>query len=176
MQLDAVEAADAKRREGVVVLQAAELALNRGAAPVEITPPLRLAGNERMQSRRLPPETLGLAVPGGAAPFRSLVLEVRSGERPGAMLADWWEMLALFDGWGLAERDDREGRGLVAGVVDRVDVVALVERDGFWLEVAGLDGAEKPLAWLASCVRAVVMCHATGRSVWLHAAMCSLYP
>ncbi len=49
------------------------------------------------------------------------------------------------DGWGLAERDDRKGPGLVAGVVDGPQVIALVEGDRLWLEVAGLDGAEKPL-------------------------------
>ena len=40
-----VEAADAKRREAVVVLQSTEFALDRGAAPVEVFPAFCFAGD-----------------------------------------------------------------------------------------------------------------------------------
>ena len=143
--MDAVKAADTEWDEAVVVFEAAEFAFDGGAAPVEVAPAFCFAGDERIQPRRLPPNTLGLAGPGGAAPLRSLVFEVRPGECPGAVLACWWEVFALLDGWGLAERDDRQSPCLMAGLVDRLYVVALVERDRFWREVAGLDGVEKPL-------------------------------
>jgi hypothetical protein len=58
---------------------------------------------------------------GAAAP-----LEIRARERPGAVLALW--RAGRQGRRDLAEREGRDDAALVAGVVDRVEVVALVER------------------------------------------------
>ena len=63
---DPLKTPGAQRGEAVFVLQPAELALDSRATPVEVTPPLRLARDERVQAARLDPDRGGLAFPGGA--------------------------------------------------------------------------------------------------------------
>ena len=71
-----------KREKGPLMLEPAELALNRSMAPVELAAALGLARDERMQPIRLDPHGHGLALADRAAPFRRLALEVGSGESP----------------------------------------------------------------------------------------------
>jgi uncharacterized protein (DUF433 family) len=52
VKLDALKAAHAEREQRPLVLQAAELALDGGAALVELSPPGRLARDERMKPTR----------------------------------------------------------------------------------------------------------------------------
>jgi hypothetical protein len=49
MKRDLLQTLDAERGEAVIVLQAAEFALNRGTAPVQILEPLSVAGDAREQ-------------------------------------------------------------------------------------------------------------------------------
>ena len=100
------------------MFQPAELSFDCGTGTVEGAPLGRLARDERVQTTGLPPEALGRASAGRAAPLRPLALEVRPGERPGAVLALGSEMVAALDGWGLAERDDRLAAALFASLVD----------------------------------------------------------
>jgi hypothetical protein len=51
VKLDALKTAHAERSEAVLMLQAAELALDSRAATVEIAPPLRFARNGRLLIR-----------------------------------------------------------------------------------------------------------------------------
>src|SRR5215211_978831 len=128
MERHRLQAAHANRGQSVLVLQAAELALHGGAAPVQRAPAARVAGNERVAALGLDPSGLGLALAGRAAVLGCLALEVGPGERPASVLARRSAVLAALDGRGLAKRDDRQDAVLVAGVVDRVYVVAHVER------------------------------------------------
>lgn len=52
---DPFQATDAERRELVLVLQPAELALDSATASVEVAPPLRLTRDERVQPVGLDP-------------------------------------------------------------------------------------------------------------------------
>ena len=87
VERDPLQAAHAERSEAVVVLQAPELALDGGAATVEIAPPLRLARNERVLAVGPDLLRLRLTLAGGAAPLGCLALEVGPRERPGAVVA-----------------------------------------------------------------------------------------
>lgn len=93
-----------------------KLALDSGATPVEVAEPLGRAGNERVAAVGLDPLGRGLALTRGAAPLGRLALEVRSGERPDAMLTGG--RLDGLLGHEAAAGDDREHVALGAGVVD----------------------------------------------------------
>ena len=92
---DALDAPNAERSEAVVVLQAAELALDGGAASVELAPPERLARDQRVQAVSLDPPARGLALASRAAPLRGLPLEVGTREGPDAVLTAWRLVVAL---------------------------------------------------------------------------------
>jgi hypothetical protein len=62
------------------MLQPSELALDRAAAAIQVTEPLALALDERVQSGRLDPDRTGLIFPGRAAPLGCLPLVVGSGK------------------------------------------------------------------------------------------------
>src|SRR5439155_7498398 len=72
MERDRLKSTSPERRQSVLVLQPSELTLDGGSATVEVTPALRLARNQRMEPRCFPPDRLGLALTGGAAPLRRL--------------------------------------------------------------------------------------------------------
>src|SRR5687767_1684878 len=78
MQPDAVQATDTKRGERPIVLQAAELALDGGAATVELAVAQALARDQRVQPVALDPDRRGLALAGGAAPLGRLAAVVGS--------------------------------------------------------------------------------------------------
>ena len=63
MKLDATQATNAERGEAILMLEAAELALDGGTATVDL-PWLRLARNERVQAVGLDPLGLGGALSG----------------------------------------------------------------------------------------------------------------
>jgi hypothetical protein len=69
------------------MLQLAELSFDRRTAAVEIAPPLRLTGDQRIAPISLEPDRLRLTLTRGAAPLRRLAAEVGSGERPAPVLA-----------------------------------------------------------------------------------------
>jgi len=98
VERDSFQAADAKRAESPLVLQAAELALDGSASPIKVAPSLRLARDQRMQPGSLPPYGSGLALAGGAAPLCYPALEVGPGECPGPVRADRRVLVAAFDG------------------------------------------------------------------------------
>lgn len=56
VERDLREPTDAKQGEGVLVLQAAKLALNGGASSVEVAPPFRLTRDERVEPVGLDPD------------------------------------------------------------------------------------------------------------------------
>ena len=85
---------DTKGRKPVLVLQAAELALDGGAARVEVAEAARLARDQRVAPLGLDPAGGGLALTGGAAPLGGVALEVGTGERPAALLAGRSAVLA----------------------------------------------------------------------------------
>src|ERR1035437_508324 len=129
VQLDALLATDPEREQRPFVLEASELALDRATTAGELARTLRLARGERGWPVRLDPAGRGLALAGGAAPLRSLALEVRSRERPLAVLAAARLVVAPDDGRSLAKRRDREDAAIHAPIVERAVVVALI-RDG----------------------------------------------
>jgi 3-oxoacyl-(acyl-carrier-protein) synthase len=55
MKADAIQATYPQRLEAPLVLEAAELALDRGALPVGSLPAVGLARDERVKTRSLPP-------------------------------------------------------------------------------------------------------------------------
>jgi hypothetical protein len=99
------------------MLQAPELSFDRGTAPIQVTPPVRLARDERVQARRLPPDGLRQTLTSRTAPLRGLSLEVSTRERPSTMLALRGNVVATLDGRRLAEREDRHRVMLGAGVL-----------------------------------------------------------
>src|SRR5438093_801246 len=62
VQLDALDPSHPERRQSGLVLQPAEAPLDGATATVEVTPPLRLARDQRMQTARLDPDAPGRAV------------------------------------------------------------------------------------------------------------------
>jgi hypothetical protein len=76
VKLDALKTTGAERLQAVLVLEPPEGALNCAASPVEVVPPLRLAGDERVQAAGLDPLGHGSALAGWTAPLRPLLLEV----------------------------------------------------------------------------------------------------
>jgi hypothetical protein len=136
VKLDALDAADAERAESPLVLQAAELALDGGASAVQVAEPLGVARDQRMQPGRLDPDGCRFALAGRAAPLRELPLRVGSGECPLAVLAGRRLVLAALDGGGRLQRNDGQASGVVAGVVDGLRVVALVDPAAFAVDAA----------------------------------------
>src|SRR4051794_11450101 len=127
MERHALKTTNAKRREPVLVLQPPEVALDSATAPVEVAPPLRLARDQRVTPVGLKPYALGLTLAGRAAPLGSSALEVGPGERPAAVLARRYVVMRA--GLLLANlSDDRTAAAILAAVVDRAGVVALVHR------------------------------------------------
>src|SRR5207245_6884158 len=59
VESDALQSADPKRSQSVLMLQPPELALDGSTTPVEVAPALRLARDQRVESRRLAPQGLG---------------------------------------------------------------------------------------------------------------------
>jgi hypothetical protein len=72
VKLDAIQATDDERCEAVFVLEPAELALDSGAAAVEVAESLCLARDERVASVGLDPAGLRGAFAGGARHFVAL--------------------------------------------------------------------------------------------------------
>jgi hypothetical protein len=89
----------------------------------------------------LDPSARGLAVAGRAAPLARTALRVGAREPPLAMLAAGRLVVATPDGKRLAEGDDRAAAAILARLVDRPHVIALVEharlRDAFRIKAAG---------------------------------------
>jgi hypothetical protein len=55
VELDALDASHSERQERPLVLPAAELPLDGGAAAIELAPPVGVAGYERVDAARLDP-------------------------------------------------------------------------------------------------------------------------
>src|SRR5687767_1404203 len=111
MERNPLDAANAKRRQPVLILQAAKLTLDRGAATVKLTEPLRRARNERVGTVGLAPGALGRALPGGTAVLGGVTLEVSPCEQPRSVLARWNGGSGLAD---VAKRDDRADAAFLA--------------------------------------------------------------
>lgn len=174
VQDDALQATYTQRGEAVVVLQPAELALNSGAAPVEVAPPLRLARNERIAAAGLHPHGGGLALAGWAAPLRRLAVVVSSAEVPDAVLADGRAGRIL--GRQVFDREDGQRPGALDPVVERPASYALSAVMVFGRNARSRIARSKSRAGASSFVRAARMRHATGRSVRVQTAAWSLYP
>ena len=127
MKRDPLKTANPDRSQPVLMLQPSELPLHRSAAPIQVTPPLRLTRDERVKPGSLDPPRLRSALPGRAAPLGRAALGVRSGERPRTVLAGRREMIAALHERRLAKWDNRSSADPAAGFVNRANVVALVE-------------------------------------------------
>src|SRR5215211_3004323 len=110
------------------MLQPSELALDGRAAPIELLPAQRRARDQRVQAARLDPDRCGFALAGRAAPLARAALAVRSCEPPVAVLARRRLVRAALHVGRPAKRDDRAAVALLAALVDRFEVVALVHR------------------------------------------------
>jgi len=86
VKLHTSKPANAEWSKSVPVLQGAELSFHRRATPVQVTPPLRLAWDERMEAGGLPPDGLRLARTCRAAPLGRAALGVGACERPSSVL------------------------------------------------------------------------------------------
>lgn len=129
VERDTLKPSHAEWLQPALVLEPPEGALDRGASPVQVAPPLRLAGDKRVQATRLDPGGLRLALPGRAAPLARLPLGIGPGECPSAVLTLGRLVLPRDNARGLLERDDRQTARLVAGVVDWLRVVAQIHRN-----------------------------------------------
>src|SRR5688500_3516140 len=127
MEAHASEATDTERQQRPFVLQPAELALDGTALAVQVAPPRRAAGNQRVQAVGFDPRRARLALAGGATPLRRTPLHVRASERPRPVLARRRTMLTRENLPGLAKRDDGPDAASLALAVDRVGVIALVQ-------------------------------------------------
>ena len=76
MESDTLNTPDTAERKPVLVLQAAELALNGGAARVEVAEAAGVAGDQRVAALGLTQREGGLALARGAAPLGGVALEV----------------------------------------------------------------------------------------------------
>src|SRR5438128_1418092 len=74
------DAADAQWKQGPLVLQASELALDRSALVVQALEPGRLTRDQRVETVSLDPLRRGRTLAGRATPLRRAPLGVRSGE------------------------------------------------------------------------------------------------
>jgi hypothetical protein len=66
---DAIQSANAKRRETAFMLEASKLALDRSAAAIERSEARRLAWDQRVQTVGVEPDRRGPALAGRAAPL-----------------------------------------------------------------------------------------------------------
>ncbi len=104
MERDPLKPANAEGGEAVVHLESAELSFHGSAAPVEVAPPLRLAGDEGMEAVGFHPTGDRGALAGRTPPFSGVPLVVGSPKLPGAVLTLRPRAFLLDEG-RLAERD-----------------------------------------------------------------------
>jgi hypothetical protein len=74
VERDPLKPSHSERLQAALVLEPPERTLDRSAPTVQVAPPLRFAGNQRVQPGRLAPEARGLALASRAAPFASFRL------------------------------------------------------------------------------------------------------
>jgi len=87
MEPDPLDPANAEREQRPLVLEPAELPLDRGATSIERLPALCLARDQGMQPVGLDPPRAGLALASRAAPLRRAARGIGPGEGPRPMLA-----------------------------------------------------------------------------------------
>lgn len=81
VQPDPIQSTDAERGERPIVLEAAELALDGGAAAVKSREAGRLTRDQRVKAACLDPDRCGLALAGRAAPLARAALGVHPAKR-----------------------------------------------------------------------------------------------
>jgi hypothetical protein len=100
---DAIQSANAERQQRPLILEPSELALDCGAARVQLSPSGSLARNQGMQPIGRHPSARGAALARRTAPLGSLAPVIGPGEPPLAMLATRGPVVAALDGLGLTE-------------------------------------------------------------------------